>query len=71
MNDPVNAPAHYNRGGVEVTDALIAWGLDKDHFLASAVEYIVRAGHKDPTKTAEDLQKAIRNIERRIKTLAK
>lgn len=31
-----------------------------------AVKYIARAGHKDPTKTAEDLKKAIFYLRRRV-----
>jgi hypothetical protein len=68
-NDPVNRPAHYTYGGIEVIDALEAWDLP--FHLANAVKYIARAGRKDPTRTREDLQKAVwyisRYIEKRLK----
>jgi hypothetical protein len=57
-HDPVNHPAHYTSGGIEVIDAIKAWGLDKDFCLANAVKYIARAGKKDASKLVEDLEKA-------------
>jgi hypothetical protein len=65
--DPVNHPSHYVRGGIELWDVLEAWDLHRDHYLASAVQYLMRAGKKDPGAYAEDCRKAIRNIERAIK----
>lgn len=61
MNDVVNSPSHYCRGGYELGPILYAWGIS--HRRASAVEYIMRAGAKDPEKEVEDLRKAIRNLE--------
>ena len=65
--DPVNSPAHYTDGKIEVIDYI----EDKnfDFCLGNAVKYISRAGKKDPAKTVEDLKKAIWYIERRIKQL--
>ena len=60
-DDPVDAPAHYRRGGFELGEVLYVWGLT--HRRASAVEYIMRAGDKDPAREVEDLRKAIRNLE--------
>lgn len=60
-SDPVEAPSHYCRGGYELGPILYVWGLT--HRRASAVEYIMRAGDKDPEKEIEDLRKAIRNLE--------
>lgn len=54
----VNHPAHYG-GDVtyEAIKVIHAWGLSFD--TGNAVKYIARAGKKDPTKTVEDLEKAI------------
>lgn len=68
-HDPVNRPAHYTAGGIEVIDAIEAWGLDKDFCLANAVKYIARAGKKNPKKLVEDLRKAAWYLNRRIKKL--
>lgn len=63
MSDPVNHPEHYTSGGVEVIDAIEAWGLG--YHLGNAVKYIARAGKKTPDPR-EDLRKAIWYIERAI-----
>jgi hypothetical protein len=57
MNDPVNYPSHYTTGKIEVIDFI----KDKElgFCLGNAVKYIARAGKKDPTKTVEDLEKAV------------
>ena len=68
-DDPVNAPFHYTSGGVEVIDALEAWGLDRDFCLGNVVKYVARAGKKDPAKLTEDLKKARWYLDRRIKQL--
>lgn len=60
-SDPVESPSHYCRGGFELGEILYVWGLS--HRRASAVEYIMRAGDKDPAKEREDIQKAIRNLQ--------
>lgn len=53
-DDPVNHPAHYIFGAVEVIDAIDAWKLGFS--LGNAVKYIVRCEHKD--KKLEDLKQA-------------
>lgn len=65
--DPVNRPAHYIDGKIEVIDYI----EDKKFgfCLGNAIKYISRAGKKDPTKEIEDLNKAKWYIERRIKEL--
>ena len=68
-DDPVNAPSHYTSGGVEVIDALEAWGLDRDFCLGNVVKYVARASKKDPSKLVEDLKKARWYLDRRIKQL--
>ena len=60
--DAVN-PSYY-QNGIETIEAIEAWGLG--FCLGNAVKYISRAGKKDPTKTVEDLNKAIWYIQRRI-----
>ena len=72
QKEAVNHPAHYVQGGVEVIDAIEAWGLGFSD--GNAVKYIARAGKKDPMKTIEDLKKAqfylnrhIEVMERRVK----
>ena len=54
MNDPVNHPAHYTQGGIEVIDAIEAWGCN--YRVGNVVKYVARAKHKG--KYLEDLQKA-------------
>ena len=54
----------YYQNGIETIEAIEAWGLG--FCLGNAVKYISRAGKKDPTKTVEDLNKAIWYIQRRI-----
>lgn len=63
----VEHPPHYTLGGVEVIDAIEAWGLGFHR--GNAVKYIARAGKKDPSRELEDLRKARWYIEREIKRL--
>lgn len=67
MTDNVNHPPHYNSGKIEVIEAIEDWKLD--YHSGNAVKYIARAGKKDPSKTIEDLQKALWYINRRIHVL--
>ena len=65
-NDAVNHPLHYANGKIEVIDF-----IEDKHLgfcLGNAVKYIARAGHKDPAKRVEDLEKAIWYLRRQIKT---
>lgn len=62
--DAVNHPGHYTMGGIEVIDAIEAWGLGFN--LGNCCKYVARAGKKDPTKTAEDLMKACFYLQREI-----
>lgn len=52
--DAINRPAHYTHG-IEPIVAIESWKLN--FCLGNAVKYIARAGHKDPTKLVEDLEK--------------
>lgn len=65
----VEHPAHYNIGKIEVIDAINEWQLDFD--LGNVVKYVARAGHKDPTKTVEDLKKARFYLDDEISRLTK
>ena len=67
-NDPVNHPAHYTSGRIEVIDIIEDQKLG--YHLGNALKYICRAGKKDPAKTAEDLRKAIWYVERYISQTA-
>lgn len=69
-HDPVNHPAHYTDGNIEVIEYI----EDKQfgYCLGNAIKYISRAGKKDPNnpeKEIEDLNKAIWYINRRIREL--
>ena len=67
---PVDAinPAYYKgASGVEVIDFIEAFRLQYDHYLASAIAYILRAGKKPGTPEGEDIRKAIWYLERRLR----
>ena len=66
-DDPVNHPSHYTDGKIEVIDFITDKKLG--FCLGNAVKYIARAGKKDPSKTIEDLEKAIWYIKHYIETL--
>ena len=69
LDDNVNHPAHYTYGSIEVIDVIEGLGLP--YHLGNAVKYIAMAGHKDPKKTTEDLQKAVWYLNRYIALLEK
>lgn len=60
--DPVNHPAHYTNGGIEVIDAIEAWELG--YHLGNVVKYVARAKHKG--RFLEDLKKARWYLDREI-----
>lgn len=65
-SDPVSHPAHYTAyPGIEV----IQLTQHMNFCLGNAVKYCARAGLKDPTKTIEDLNKAVWYIQREISRL--
>ena len=64
LNDPVNHPAHYTSGKIEVIDYIEDQKLP--YHLGNTVKYISRAGKKDKDKTVEDLKKAVWYIQRYI-----
>jgi hypothetical protein len=65
--DSVNSPSHYTAGGIEVIDAIEAWGLGKDFCLGNVVKYVARADKKG--NTLEDLKKARWYLDRKISKL--
>lgn len=65
VNDPVNHPAHYTFGAIEVITVIDDWKLD--YYKGNALKYIARAGRKDPDKEVEDLEKAIWYLDHLIK----
>lgn len=68
-NDNVNHPEHYEKhpSGVECIEIVRHMNFN----LGNAIKYLWRAGKKDPTKTIEDLSKAIWYIQDEIKRLEK
>lgn len=65
--DNVNHPSHYTSGKIEVIDFIEDQKLDMH--TGNAVNYIARAGKKDPAKEVEDLEKAIWYLKRKISKL--
>lgn len=69
QSDPVNHPAHYTDGKIEVIDFIEDKKLGFN--LGNAVKYISRAGKKDPARTIEDLSKGEWYLRREIERLKK
>ena len=69
MNKNVDHPPHYNSGGIEVIDAIEAWGWGEGFNRGNAIKYIARAGRKDPETEIEDLEKACWYLRREIDRL--
>lgn len=69
MGNSVVHPVHYNMGGIEVIDAIEAWGFGEGFNRGNAIKYIARAGRKDPLKEVEDLKKARQYIDFEIARL--
>lgn len=65
MSDPVNHPAHYTQGKIEVIDFIEDQKLGFHE--ANCVKYIARAKHKG--RELEDLKKAAWYLSRRIKAI--
>lgn len=61
--DVVNNPSHYQlKSGIQVIDIIEGAGLG--FHLANVIKYVLRAGKKDPSKTKQDIDKAIWYLER-------
>jgi len=67
--DPVNHPAHYTFGKLEVIDVIEDWKLNYNR--SCVIKYVARAGRKDPTKELEDLNKARWYLDREIQRLTR
>ena len=63
--DAVN-PDHYKVGGIEYWDFAEAKGLTENAYLFNAGKYIVRCGNKEGADPIQDLEKAIKFIQRDI-----
>lgn len=66
MSDPVNHPAHYTLGGIEVLDFIEAYAAD-DYHIGNVIKYVARYRHKG--KPIEDLRKAKFYLDRKIALL--
>lgn len=66
QKESVNHPSWYGSKDdpYETIKVIQAWGLNFP--LGNAIKYISRAGKKDPTKTVEDLRKALFYIQYEI-----
>ena len=64
--EAVNNPAHYNKGNIEVIDAIEDWDLN--FCLGNAVKYIARCNHKG--NKAQDIKKAIWYLSRELQKAA-
>ena len=40
MSERINHPQHYNTGGIEVIDAIAAWGFGEGFNKGNAIKYI-------------------------------
>lgn len=66
MSDEIINPAHYTAGrDYQPWDVIADWQLD--YYTGNALKYIARAGRKNDE--IEDLQKAIRYLEKKIAIL--
>lgn len=65
--DAIN-PSHYRRA-IEVADFIETYELD--FFAGNVVKYVARAGHKDPSKKVEDLEKALWYMTRKVEVARK
>tara|TARA_R110001599_G_scaffold3363_2_gene18653 strand:- start:39 stop:245 length:207 start_codon:yes stop_codon:yes gene_type:complete len=63
----IDHPHHYNKGKIEVIDAIEDWGLGFND--GNVIKYVSR--HKHKGKSLEDLEKAKWYIDREIQKLRK
>ncbi len=68
--EAVNHPSHYNSGNIEVIEAIEDWGFGPGFCRGNAIKYAARAGKKDPSRTIEDLSKAVWYLNREIEILS-
>jgi len=66
--DNINHPQYYKgKNGIEAIE--VVEGFELGFHTASAVDYILRAGKKDPNTEIDDYKKAIWFLNRKIKTM--
>ena len=64
-SDAVNSPQHYkSTSGLQAIDVIDGFKLNFN--LGNVVKYVLRSGKKDPSKTKEDLKKALYYLSREI-----
>lgn len=67
MADPINHPAHYMTGKIEVVEFIEDQKLP--YHRGNAVKYVCRAGKKNQKTEIEDLEKAIWYLKREVELL--
>ena len=67
LDDMVNSPSHYTKGGIETIDFIEAKELN--YHLGNVVKYVTRSGHKGDK--LKDLEKAQWYLNREINNLKK
>jgi hypothetical protein len=67
VKEQVNNPDHYQNDKFEVIEVIEAYKLGFN--LGNCIKYVLRAGKKDPTKTIQDIEKAIWYLNREIKNI--
>lgn len=71
MNDPVNNPEHYNKGGIEAIDGIKSSMSDeefKGYLKGNCIKYLWRYNYKGKPK--EDLEKSQWYLNRLIQELS-
>jgi len=67
MKEKINHPKHYNKGKIEVIDAIVDWDLN--FCIGNVVKYVAR--HKHKKDSLEDLKKARWYLDYEIRKLEK
>ena len=65
MKEEINHPKHYNKGKIEVIDAIAEWDLN--FCMGNVIKYVARYKHKDDS--LGDLKKARWYLEYEIRKL--
>lgn len=66
--DMINQPPHYRRGGYEVIDIIMAFGLD--YLIGTVIKYLLRFGHKGTrAEHLADLKKARWFLDKKIQIM--
>lgn len=69
LDSAVEHPSHYNMGGIEVIDAITAWGFVEGFNRGNVIKYVARAGRKNKKTEIEDLKKAMTYLQFEIERL--